>query len=189
MENLNEIKKTVKFLSSLFTRPSWRARRCSNRRRSCWTAWRGPRRRSLRPHPRACRRPSRHPWSLQPKKNKIDVYNFWKVLNPREVDWVIRVTSHEWIQTYHSLNDLDSDLGLGVLVGDVGALSSGFKGEPVEEGSLGWAENNLLGLLGVPLAALRDTAVTVGAFGQEPLRGSLELDADLGLKDRKEWIR
>jgi hypothetical protein len=40
----------------------------------------------------------------------------------------------------------------------------------------------LLGLLGVPLTALVDAAVPVGALGQEPLGGSLELDADLDLE-------
>ena len=70
--------------------------------------------------------------------------------------------------------------GLGV---DVVAGLAGLKGDPVEEGPRGGAEDDRLGLLGVPLAALADSAVAVGALGQEPLGGSLELDANLGLEN------
>ena len=69
--------------------------------------------------------------------------------------------------------------GLGV---DVVAGLAGLKGDPVEEGPLGGAEDDLLGLLGVPFAAVVHAAVAVGAFRQEPSRGSLELDADLDLE-------
>ena len=60
-----------------------------------------------------------------------------------------------------------------------------MNGEPVENWLVGKAEHNLVGLLGVPLTALLDAAEAVGAFGQEPLGGGLELDADLGLQRKR----
>ena len=63
--------------------------------------------------------------------------NFQNLTQLAELDFVRRVTSRGWIRTHLALNDFNSDLGLGVLVGDVSTLSSGFKGEPIEKGTLG----------------------------------------------------
>ena len=84
--------------------------------------------------------------------------------------------------TYSSFDDFNSNLGLGFLVCDIRALGSSSKGEPVEKGSLGGAENNCLCLLGVPFTTVLDSAVSVGPLRQEPLRCSLKLDANLDLK-------